>query len=754
MNTLQSLAITNLTDINAGYNEAVQIARAATMEGIGNGAAVLQEYYTFEEYIARRGNFINRLPEYKHLPNACWVVRKHDANLIFENEQEQLTVREVRRRELAREVEPLLPLPTTANTESLDGFRYCRPEGWPEWRADDDEVGEGDGVERGEWYVKTPGGSEWDVKTPGRSETFYTPATSPVEGRLAAGTTPLASIASPEATLSITDHAELVDPLQQSARAPAPSIGSDVRDVNPAAYIDPSAIVPSITVSDDRQRAATQKETNVEAINGLRLSVDSSLMTPTTNGDQTGPNISHNSTTVSGPKIRTGVEAIDRIRLSIDDSLKASTEIGNQAETNTSHDDTTMFDPKTATGNGAQAAPAASLRGANMTPAKTFEKPDWKALSTTKPQAEVIKSPVEAPKPSPVKEKIFTPDPRVSSMAHYGIVAPIKKKEDTKHVEQSALKAATPVAATPAPPIPIKAVPTVVSTPVPAPLPETSTTTAKTVPVKIAPKSTILPETSTMAAPTVPINIAPKPAPLPETSTDAATPAHKSDSPQESAEPAAKRQKGIRGVAHPVKTPASTAAKKRTPLTKSTPTPTPTTTDSPSTAPTKLARRLASIIAGASLPKTKAEARAAATEHHTRLLAQHNSQPPAPADPNRRTSARNLPKATNPDSMPFFFNRPPPDPTNKQAEQQDFIRCICGVKHDDGENMICCETCEVWQHSACVVPGLTEGKLEALRWECTVCDPWGNREVLKGLRAGVKAKEVKGGKRRAFAAPP
>ena len=68
--------------------------------------------------------------------------------------------------------------------------------------------------------------------------------------------------------------------------------------------------------------------------------------------------------------------------------------------------------------------------------------------------------------------------------------------------------------------------------------------------------------------------------------------------------------------------------------------------------------------------------------------------------------------------------------------------------------MICCETCEVWQHSACVVLGLTEGKLKALRWECTVCDPWGNREVLKGLRAGVKAKEVKGGKRRASAAPP
>ena len=108
--------------------------------------------------------------------------------------------------------------------------------------------------------------------------------------------------------------------------------------------------------------------------------------------------------------------------------------------------------------------------------------------------------------------------------------------------------------------------------------------------------------------------------------------------------------------------------------------------------------------------------------------------------------------------MPFYFSRPPPDP--KQGEQeQDFIRCVCGVQHDDGDNMICCEACEVWQHSACVVPGLTEGQLEKLKWECTVCDPWANRELLRKLRLaanakeGKEVKEVKGGKRRASAAP-
>jgi hypothetical protein len=64
MNTLLTLAHTNLADTNAAYNEATQIARAATMEGNG---AVLRDYYTFEEYIARRGNFIHKLPDYKYL---------------------------------------------------------------------------------------------------------------------------------------------------------------------------------------------------------------------------------------------------------------------------------------------------------------------------------------------------------------------------------------------------------------------------------------------------------------------------------------------------------------------------------------------------------------------------------------------------------------------------------------------------------------------------------------------------------------
>jgi hypothetical protein len=884
MNTLRSLALTHTTTLNDAYNEATQIARAATMEGNG---AVLTDYYTFEEYIARRGAFIIKLPEYKHLTNACWVVRKNDANLIFADEQQQLTVREVRRRELANEVEPLLPLPTTSNTESLDNFRHCRPEDWPEWRADELD---GDGGQEGEWDVQTPGGG---------SEAFYTPATSPVEGGLAFDAGCLASNAVPDAAASITDHAE---PLQQSGLSPAPSFRSHGLDVNHHAFANHAPILSSTTVANNEQSFATQQHTNIQGIDSLSLFNDYSLETlPIASGNQIGLHNSHDEygRQPNAPQAATSRTPQDPLvismlatQVSYDPELKAlmgevsagtatpeqvgvfqqhcdnlgafiqsqrSQEAAEEQRRLANHHTavmqgmTTVPSSQTPTHVQAQAAPEASLPEGSTTPLKDL-RPNWQELATKQPQATTTTSPIEAPRPKPAKEKIFTPHPDVSSLARYGIFAPVKNREDTKRMggsalrqatpvknvevskdkAESALKPATPIVTMAAPPVPIMtssilAAPVAIEAPpdvpvmaaptipiVAAPQPTTPVVieAPQTTPIVATPKSASLPETPKEAvepaqkpdsplksveqsvepapehqkgtrgvAQPAPLSETPKeavasvqesgtpqesvepapkgtcdvaqPAPLPETPTEAVATIQKPDSPHESAEPPAKRLKGTRGVAQPVKTPAS---KNKNPLATNTPIPTPGVNDSSSSAPTKLAKRLASIISGASLPKTKAEARAAAAEHHARLLAAHNSQTPAPTEPNRRTSTRLISKPTNPDLMPFYFSRPPPDP--KQGEQeQDFIRCVCGVQHDDGDNMICCEACEVWQHSACVVPGLTEGQLEKLKWECTVCDPWANRDVLRKLRLaanakeGKEVKEVKGGKRRASAAP-
>eukprot|EP00049_Salpingoeca_infusionum_P000335 m.39152 g.39152 ORF g.39152 m.39152 type:complete len:1510 (-) comp10283_c0_seq2:554-5083(-) len=47
-------------------------------------------------------------------------------------------------------------------------------------------------------------------------------------------------------------------------------------------------------------------------------------------------------------------------------------------------------------------------------------------------------------------------------------------------------------------------------------------------------------------------------------------------------------------------------------------------------------------------------------------------------------------------------------------------RCICGFTHDDGD-MVCCDTCEVWQHTECF--GVTPNDLEDTSFYCELCNP-------------------------------
>ncbi|XP_070207967.1 histone-lysine N-methyltransferase ASH1L-like isoform X2 [Littorina saxatilis] len=55
-------------------------------------------------------------------------------------------------------------------------------------------------------------------------------------------------------------------------------------------------------------------------------------------------------------------------------------------------------------------------------------------------------------------------------------------------------------------------------------------------------------------------------------------------------------------------------------------------------------------------------------------------------------------------------------------EEEDVIRCICGVYRDEGV-MIQCEKCFIWQHCDCVGVKESEAEREDLHYRCEVCDP-------------------------------
>jgi hypothetical protein len=214
---------------------------------------------------------------------------------------------------------------------------------------------------------------------------------------------------------------------------------------------------------------------------------------------------------------------------------------------------------------------------------------------------------------------------------------------------------------------------------------------------------------------------------------------------KDAAEPVSKKQKVDHVVEKPAKTPA-------TPI-ESHPTTNddqPATTTSvvqngtvaPATATTTAQSRLDDIIAGRILPRSKQEAKDAANEQHNRLLAAHRNQNQS-QNTTRKSARQSIMTNPDPDFMPHFFSTANFAEVDPNDEKSGNVRCICGVTEDDETAMLCCKTCDVWQHTACVFPTLTEAQKAAYdednddkEFWCTVCDPYMHRHVLKRLRAG------------------
>lgn len=83
-----------------------------------------------------------------------------------------------------------------------------------------------------------------------------------------------------------------------------------------------------------------------------------------------------------------------------------------------------------------------------------------------------------------------------------------------------------------------------------------------------------------------------------------------------------------------------------------------------------------------------------------------------------------------PDLLPEFFEC---ENFATEGLVGEDVRCVCGVVIDDSQHMIACETCGVWQHTACMGDAVPDDE-ETGFYCCHVCDPWAHRKLIAGLR--------------------
>lgn len=557
------------TDVDY-YHQKNTILAAAALEGSGS---LLDEHYSFEEYIHRRGTYLARLPAYSKLPNACFIARRH-AGEIFDDEQQLLDVETVRSRELEREFDPLLPLPTTSNTATIDNFKTCPP--------------------RDTIYETEDGLLNKMSQLPNHS---------------AGGTNRLASATPPTASDVLSKQNPMQARYQQATatgtNTKTSTIDSDLDDL----------VTPGLQQNVTSSQSMAVQPTYPSFV--ANFHAPPARMTPALTTSQYMPS-NQDRAHITHP---TSVNEVVATRNSSFLRARNDSAIGNSAPVNT---------PATSNASQSFASPA---------------------------------------------QKTFTPDPRVASMAKFGIVNDVKAAKHTSAQELEERADPSTVTGRGA-----------------------SHSASET---KVTSEAPVIPASNIFKEPTKTV---------------------------EPVEPRKKRQMLARGV---VSNPNTLTHESTVQQTKPSTKPaaakdaTPNTSNSGKKVTiTKAQKHLESVIAGTALPTTKAEAQTAAKEHYRRLLAAHNKD--------KHISARRAAKST-PDLLPYFF-----EAANFDTDAAS-VRCICGCVDEDGgelgDQMVQCDSCEVWQHYACVLPGLSEEDVEKLgSYECTVCNPWARRYALMNLR--------------------
>lgn len=83
-------------------------------------------------------------------------------------------------------------------------------------------------------------------------------------------------------------------------------------------------------------------------------------------------------------------------------------------------------------------------------------------------------------------------------------------------------------------------------------------------------------------------------------------------------------------------------------------------------------------------------------------------------------------------------NEPQPADAEDDDGEEAIIRCVCGYQVDEGgRTMICCDTCQAWQHNDCM--GITEVEKEMPdTYLCEQCDPSGHKPLLDAMAKGQR----------------
>ncbi|KAK5133560.1 hypothetical protein LTR08_007599 [Meristemomyces frigidus] len=690
---------------------------------------LLDEHYTIEEYVRRRVGYLSRHPDYAHVPYLFPMVRRA-AEEIFKSEYERVHVLEVRRREQTAELEDLLPLPTTDNTQTLAQYgsrQWLSGVMWPSAGPATTAVN-----------LTTSNSPNATFGTANNGVTSHTPAPPRSQSGQSTldRTSPNGQIVPPSSVAAVPYTAGAVE--QQGPRRPSLSAQAAPAMTQSAANTCPDVPSPQQTSTIDA--SGPPHAPNIDQPSTNKLAMAGS---PTFDG---------NSTAATAPMAHVQHPGLGQFQLASPGAATLGTQqpqstvswtppsaISNQAVVQQAQ----WFTPATSSSTyGGQYSQAVAQQAQWSTPATSSSTYDGKYSQAVAQQAPwftpaTSSSTYGGQYNQAVVQQAPWPTPATSSLSDGG-------QYNQALVQQAPWF-------TPATSPPTNGgqyngprVPSSVSQQ--GPLSTPSTSNHRSTEQRTSQSSSVVRVANGVAAlanrgMSVPVKVKPGKKKVAATATaqSDATDSVLGEAPidrhnaEVAADIEAKRQKYSKKRAAPQPSPeidASSTIINNDERTAQTPEGTPSpakklktlkgprkTTEPPAkpNAKAPMAAHIEAVLAGTALPTSIAEALSTSATRHARLLTHHTTTtPPAPGAP-------------PPDLLPEFFN-PAAFPDANQ------VRCACGVAHDDGARMIACRGCGVWQHTLCM--GVTDARR---KFACQVCEPWRHRELVARLRvAGLQ----------------